>query len=67
MHIDPNFPTNGNSLNIAMMQDFDNRTTEKTHKKQQRCETFRFWFSLIFSNSIALAALIVAILAYIKQ
>ena len=40
---------------------------KSTHKKQRQHETFRFWFALIFSNSISLAALIIAILAYLKQ
>lgn len=37
------------------------------HTKKRRKECLRFWLPLAISNCIALAALIVAILAYIKQ
>ena len=36
-------------------------------KNEQKKQNFRFWLPLIVSNSISIAALLVAILAYIKK
>ena len=43
------------------------RTFQKKSLKKEKTESFRFWLPLVISNCIAVAALIVAILAYIKQ
>ena len=43
------------------------RTYLKKQRKAEKTTSFRFWIGLILSNAIAIAALIVAILAYIKQ
>ena len=39
----------------------------KTFFKEEHKQDFRFWFPFLISNIIATVALIVAILAYIKQ
>ena len=43
------------------------RTLHMIEEAQQKKQNFRFWLTLIVSNLISVASLIVAILAYIKK
>lgn len=43
------------------------RIMRMIEEAEQKKQNFRFWLPLIVSNSISVAALLVAILAYIKK
>lgn len=54
-------------LHFVMLQAHQNREEQARYNEEKRRSWIQFWVPLIISDLISLSALIVAILAYLKQ